>query len=227
VRLEKLNERIGFDVSRETFARLEGFVTLLQSWNARLNLVAGGEMPRIWERHIVDSLQLAPLIPFKTNAAIDLGSGAGFPGLPLSLVTQLPFALVEADHRKAAFLREAARVTGAPVTTYASRAETLAMPKTPLVTARALAPLPRLLPLVARFLAPGGACLLLKGARAEAELTAAAREWHMRVERFPSRTDPSGVVLRISELSRVQANPSQDPGDRQPEGGGRQDDHRH
>ncbi len=134
---------------------------------------------------------------------IDLGSGAGFPAIPLALATGAHFDLVEADHRKAAFLREAVRVTGAPASVHAARAEIVSLERAELVTARALAPLPRLLPLVARLLALDGVGIFPKGRGADRELTAASKQWHMRVERFPSRTDPSGVILRISQLSRA------------------------
>ena len=179
------------------------FVTLLRRWNRTLNLIAPDDEVRIEARHIADSLQLVPLIPPTVDRAIDLGSGAGFPGLVLAAATGIPFDLIESDQRKAAFLREAARLLGAPVAVHAQRIETVRLPPAPLVTARALAPLPRLLALAAPLLAPGGVALFLKGGAVESELTAAGREWHMRVERFPSRTSATGVILRISELARV------------------------
>ncbi len=191
------------DVSRETLAALNEFVALLRRWNRTLNLVAAGDESVLWKRHIDDSLQLVPLMRPLLERAIDLGSGAGFPGLVLALATRLPFDLIETDVRKATFLREAARLTGAPVHVHAERIEATHVLPAPLVTARALAPLPRLLPLAARLLAPGGVCLFLKGASAQAELTHATREWHMRVETIPSRTAPDACILRISDLSRV------------------------
>ncbi len=154
-------------------------------------------------RHIADSLQLVPLMPPALDRAIDLGSGAGFPGLILALATGVPFDLIEADQRKAAFLREAARITGAPVHVHAVRIEAADLPPAPLITARALAPLPKLLGLAAPLLAPGGQCLFLKGADVQTELTHAAAQWHMQVERIPSRTAPDACILRISDLSRV------------------------
>ena len=191
------------NASREADVDFAPFVTLLRRWNRTLNLISPADEARIEGRHLVDSLQLAPLIPPAADRAIDLGSGAGFPGLVLAAVTGVRFALVESDQRKAAFLREAARLLGAPVEVHAQRAEVVRMPPAPLVTARALAPLPRLLALAAPLLAPGGVALFLKGGAVESELTAAGREWHMRVERFPSRTSATGVILRITELARV------------------------
>jgi 16S rRNA (guanine527-N7)-methyltransferase len=191
------------DVPRST---LGNFIETLLRWNRTVNLIGRADEGVVWERHIADSLQLAPLVQGAARG-IDLGSGAGFPGLILALATGIPFELVEADRRKAAFLREAARVTKAPIQVHATRAESAKLTPAPVITARALAPLPRLLELAAPFLAPGGACVFLKGSHADAELTDAASEWQMQVERFPSRTAPDGVILRLSEIARVRPNP--------------------
>ena len=191
------------DVSRETLNSLERFCSLLLRWNRTVNLVSRRDEPLLWDRHIADSLQLTALILPRPDRAIDLGSGAGFPGLVLAMATGVPFDLVESDQRKAAFLREAARITDAPVRIHATRIEMARLSPAPLITARALAPLPRLLNLAARLLAPGGQCLFLKGADAQAELTHAAAQWHMRVERVPSRTAFNACILRISDVSRV------------------------
>jgi len=193
-------------VSRETNTALEAFAALLLRWNRTVNLIARRDEPHLWSRHIVDSLQLVPLIPPQTPRGIDLGSGAGFPGLILSIATGVPFDLIESDLRKAAFLREAARILDAPITVHPVRAEAAVVPQVPLITARALAPLPRLLTLAAPFLASSGVCLFLKGANATSELTAAATEWHMQVERIPSRTAPGACILRISDIARVHDN---------------------
>jgi 16S rRNA (guanine527-N7)-methyltransferase len=191
------------DVSRETRHNLDRFAALLLKWNRRVNLVARADERALWDRHILDSLQLAPLMaPFRKRG-VDLGSGAGFPGLVLALATGTSFDLIEADQRKAAFLREAARVTGAPVHIHAVRIEAASLPPAPLVTARAVAPLPRLLELAAPLLAPAGMCLFLKGIKTDTELTDAAREWHMKIDKIPSRTAPGASILRITELSRV------------------------
>ena len=125
----------------------------------------------------------------------------------LAIATGIPFDLVEADHRKAAFLRAATRLTAAPATVHATRIEAAAIPRAPLITARALAPLDTLLGWAAPLLAPGGNCLFPKGRGVEDELTAAAAQWHMLVLRTPSRTDPSATILRISEIGSVQLKP--------------------
>jgi 16S rRNA (guanine527-N7)-methyltransferase len=187
--------------------RLAVYAELIARWSPRINLVAPGDLPRLWDRHIADAAQLLPLIPPGTRTLADLGSGAGLPGLVLAILTGLPTHLVERDRRKAAFLREAARAAAASATVHAADAASLTPLNADVVTARALAPLPELLPLVARHLAPGGAALLPKGATAEAELTATPPLWTMRVERFPSRTDPAATILRLTEVARARRSP--------------------
>ncbi len=176
---------------------------LLLRWNTRINLISRDDEAHLAQRHIEDSLQLMPLVPANIAGAIDLGSGGGFPGLVLAIVTGLHFDLVESDRRKAAFLREAARATGAPATIHNGRVEGLALPPTLLVTARAFAPLPRLLDLAHDLVAPGGILLLPKGKNVDAELTDARAGWNMHIEKFPSKTDPGGTILRLSEVTRV------------------------
>jgi 16S rRNA (guanine527-N7)-methyltransferase len=190
-------------VSRETRARLDAFAALLLRWNSRINLVSRGDEADISSRHIDDSLQLLNLIPSGTQRAIDLGSGAGFPGLVLAIATRIPFDLVESDQRKCAFLREAARATQAPAKVHARRIEAANLEPATLITARALAPLKTLLGLAAPLLAKGGVCIFPKGESADREIEEASAAWTMRIERIISRTDRSGVILRISEVTRV------------------------
>lgn len=187
-------------VPRETLAN---FAALLLRWNRTVNLVAPKDEATLWQRHIADSLQLVPLMGPLPDRAIDLGSGAGFPGMVLAIATGVPFDLIEADKRKAAFLLEAARVTGAPVRIHASRIEAAPVPPAPLVTARAVAPLPKLLALAAPLLAPDGTCLFLKGSNVRTELTQAATQWHMQAQSVPSRTARDACIIRISHLNRV------------------------
>ena len=191
-----------FDVSRETMMRLQTYADLLLRWNERINLISRGDAAHVWTRHIADSLQLKSLLPQGVSDAIDLGSGAGFPGLVLAIATGVGFQLIESDHRKCAFLREAARHTAAPISVTAARIEA-SDATAPLITARALAPLSALLDLTSPHLSPGGICLFPKGVGVEAELTDAHTVWNMKVERHQSRIDPHGCILRISEVSRV------------------------
>jgi 16S rRNA (guanine527-N7)-methyltransferase len=198
-------ERSGgqYDVSRETSERLAIYVQLLLHWNKAINLIGRADEERVLSRHVADALQLAPLIPGRPACAIDLGSGAGLPGLVLAIATNIHFHLVESDLRKAAFLREVARETRAAVTVHPGRIEAVRIPPAALVTARALAPLPRLIPLAFSFLSPYSVCLFPKGEGVDVELTEAATQWNMKVERFPSQVDRSGIILRISEVARA------------------------
>ncbi len=172
--------------------------------------MSAGDVEQIWSRHIADSLQLMPDLPAGAGF-VDLGSGGGFPGLILAIATGNPVTLIESDLRKASFLREAARATATDATVLARRIDDVELPPMRIVTARALAPLPRLLGWADRLLAPDGICLFLKGCRFASELTAAQAEWHMTVSRRQSRTDPDGVILRLSEIRRVR-EPDRAPG---------------
>lgn len=190
-------------ISPEITDRLEQFVALVQKWTQSINLVSRGDRELLWSRHVADSLRLLPLIPQDTTSGLDLGSGAGFPGLVLALATSIPFDLVEADHRKAAFLIEAQRITRAPVRVHCTRIEHLSHPRAPLITARALAPLTRLLEYADRFLAPGGTCLFAKGTQADAEIIEARKRWRMQIAGTSDPNHPESTVLAITDLSRA------------------------
>jgi 16S rRNA (guanine527-N7)-methyltransferase len=179
---------------------LTAFVDLLLKWNTTVNLVGGGDIPNLWNRHVADSLQLDSIAGPLPSRLIDLGSGAGFPGLILSIAFGIEADLIEQDQRKAAFLREAIMVTGARARVHANKIERMKLPAAPVVTSRALAPLPALLRLAKPFLTNDGFCLFPKSIAAESEIVEAERQWSMRIERFPSWTDKNGMILRISEL---------------------------
>ncbi|MCX2560576.1 16S rRNA (guanine(527)-N(7))-methyltransferase RsmG [Acetobacter farinalis] len=189
-------------VSRETQERLEAFVALLEKWNPRINLVSSRDMASVWERHVLDSLQLAPLVAGHERF-IDMGSGGGFPGVIVAVASGVPGVLIESDQRKAAFLREAARATQAPLTVLAERIEQVETKPAPVVTARALASLNKLLEWTAPLLAEGGKAFFLKGQQADEELTEARRYWHMDVRIHRSITSHDGVILEVSNLDRV------------------------
>ncbi|NKB20341.1 MAG: 16S rRNA (guanine(527)-N(7))-methyltransferase RsmG [Alphaproteobacteria bacterium] len=190
------------NVSRETLARLQRYADLLVKWQKSINLVGGDTLNDLWRRHFWDSVQLASLVPADTRVITDFGSGAGFPGLVLAILLDTEINLVESSGKKIAFLREAARVSGARVHLHQGRIEKLSLPKSDLITARALAPLNQLLDFAVPNLKPQGFCLFLKGARAEEELTDAVKTRSMTVERTQSVTDPNGVILSIREISR-------------------------
>ena len=190
------------NVSRETFLRLEAYVALLTKWQSAINLIGRDTLDDVWRRHIQDSAQLAGLIPDDAKTLTDLGSGAGFPGLVLAIMCDLDVTLIESAGKKASFLREAARLTNARATVLSQRIEAAPPVISDVDTARALAPLDMLLGYAARFAGPDTLCLFPKGARAEAELTEAAKSWTMNVTRHPSVTDDQGVILEIRGLVR-------------------------
>jgi 16S rRNA (guanine527-N7)-methyltransferase len=189
-------------VSRETLARLEAYAELLTRWSARINLIGRDTIADLWRRHILDSAQLRRLVPERARSMIDLGSGAGLPGLVLAVLGVPGVELVEADSRKSAFLREAVRITEADAMIRPCRIEAVPRHPVDVVTARACAPLDRLLGLAEPFLAPGSECLFLKGERVEEELTLARKNWTMAVSLSQSRSDPRGVILRLQQVAR-------------------------
>lgn len=191
------------DVSRETLDRLTAYADLLRKWQPKINLVGPTTLPDLWQRHFLDSAQLFTLLPEGTRTLADIGTGAGFPGLVLAILGVPEVHLIESDSRKCAFLREAARVTGTAVTVHNKRIEAVTRLACDVVTARALAPLETLLGWAVPLLRPNGHCIFLKGQNVEGELTDTTKYWKMRTERFDSRSDPGGVVLRIGEIARA------------------------
>ncbi|HEX4370726.1 MAG TPA: 16S rRNA (guanine(527)-N(7))-methyltransferase RsmG [Rhizomicrobium sp.] len=207
------------DVSRETLARLKAYTGLLEEWNSRHNLVSARSLEDVWRRHFWDSAQLAPLIPAKTRTIADLGSGAGFPGLVLAemLRDKAAVTLFEATTKKCDFLKAAAARMELSVSIQNVRMEDASPQAFDVVTARACAPLPKLLSYVHRLTRPNSVCLFLKGQNVGAELTEAHKSWRMKVRQIPSLTDPSGVILELKELSPDDRTPQKaaHPGGRQ------------
>ena len=191
-------------VSRETTARLDRFVAVLTDWQQRINLIASSTEAILWTRHIADSLQLLALAP-QARIWVDLGSGGGFPGLVIACglaeTADARVHLVESNGKKAAFLREAVHATGAPAVVHAVRAEDFAknLPE-PIdtVTARALAPLPKLLALAYPLLKKGAIGLFPKGQDVEAELTTASKCWSIQATLVPSRTNPNSRIIIVT-----------------------------
>ncbi|HUJ02073.1 MAG TPA: 16S rRNA (guanine(527)-N(7))-methyltransferase RsmG [Rhizomicrobium sp.] len=191
-------------VSRETLARLKAYIGLLDNWNAHHNLVSAASMADVWKRHVWDSAQIAEYIPAEAKNLVDLGSGAGFPGLVLAaLKPDLRVVLYEATAKKCRFLEAAAERMGLNVEVRNRRIEEAKSEPFDVVTARACAPLDKLLGYAQAFQGRETVNLLLKGQSVDAELTEAHKSWRMKVLRHPSRTDPSGVVLEIRELAHV------------------------
>jgi 16S rRNA (guanine527-N7)-methyltransferase len=222
-----------FAVSRETTERLDRFVALLRDWRRTTNLIAPSTVSSLWSRHIGDSLQLLDLAPqpptppqspqpdgSKPWTWIDLGSGGGFPGLVIACALAetegaggeglsggaggTAVHLIESNARKAAFLRQAVRETGAPAIVHTERIEKvgpLLRPAADVITARALAPLDRLCHLVAPILKKGAQALLMKGQDIEVELTTATKYWNIDFDIVPSRTSPNGRIMIVRALS--------------------------
>lgn len=189
-----------FGIDAEVAERLDRFAAQLVKWQKAINLVSAKTLPQLWERHILDSLQLVPLVPEGARTIVDVGSGAGFPGLILALLNRWDVHLVESDIRKSVFLRDSARLCGVAVTVHATRIESLDAPQADVITARALAPVAELLRLTAGLRQIGTIHLFPKGRGAEAELTEAEKTWTLAVDRIRSLTDPDAVILKIGEV---------------------------
>ncbi len=210
-------------VSRETLARLDRFVALLIAWQQHTNLIARSTMPTLWTRHIADSLQLVGLAP-GAGVWADLGSGGGFPGLVIACALAetdgAHVHLVESVGKKATFLREAVRATGAPATVHGQRIEDFvdnAPESLDVVTARALAPLAELLTMAYPLLKTGALGLFPKGQDVAVELTEAAKYWKIQSSLIQSRTDSKGqivIVRGIEPVSRAWGSKLQRKGNR-------------
>jgi 16S rRNA (guanine527-N7)-methyltransferase len=195
-------------ISDATLSRFETYAALLRKWNRAINLVGKSTMDDIWRRHFLDSAQLMEYLPPRPDdrplSIIDLGSGAGFPGLVLAILGAGEVHLVESDARKAAFMREVARATDTEVLFHVKRIEELAAESPDLradvITARALAEFNQLMKYSGPFLRQNGVCLYLKGSTVDRELTGAKKQPKITLERFRSRSDPDGTILRIEVL---------------------------
>jgi 16S rRNA (guanine527-N7)-methyltransferase len=199
-------------VSLETEARLDRYVSLLLEWQAKTNLVAPSTLPHLWTRHVADSLQLLDLAP-TAKTWVDLGSGGGFPGVVLaSALADTPGAhvhLVERNAKKAAFLREAVRITSAAATVHLAGIGDIVDRlggHVDCVTARALAPLHQLVGFAEPFVRDGAKALFLKGQDVEAELTEATKYWNIEPRLHSSRTGGHGWIVELDRIER--RNPS-------------------
>ena len=199
-------------VSAQTVARLERYVALLLEWQAKTNLVAPSTLPNLWTRHIADSLQLLDLAR-SAEIWVDLGSGGGFPGVVLACaLAETPGAnvhLVERNAKKAAFLREAVRITSAAATVHLAGIGDIVDRiggRVDCVTARALAPLHQLVGFAEPFVSNGAKALFLKGQDVEAELTEAAIYWNIKPRLHSSRTGGHGWIVELDRIER--RNPS-------------------
>lgn len=189
-------------VSRETTALLDSYAALVRKWNPHINLVAAATLDDLFSRHIADCQQLAALSQSAQGSWIDLGSGAGFPGLVIAIERpDLAVTLVESDQRKATFLRTVVRELGLPnIRVLTARIEAAEPADADHVSARALAPLPLLMSYVHRHLRPDGTAWLMKGRNWMSEVEEARKMWDFKLQSQPSATDPEAAILQIKEI---------------------------
>jgi 16S rRNA (guanine527-N7)-methyltransferase len=197
----------GVDVSRETFTLLEAYAALVRRWTPAINLVSKSTLDDLWRRHISDSAQLFTLCPASAVSWVDLGSGAGFPGLVVAVLAKqlqpgLQVTLVEADLRKATFLRQAAQALNLTVTVRSERIETLPPQNADVLSARALAALPDLLVYADKHLRPDGLAIFPKGVRYKAELDQARIAWDFSVDTRSSLFESDAAILTIRNIHR-------------------------
>ena len=199
------------DVSRETLMQsknLQKFAEIFQKWQKTINLTAANE--DLWQRHIAQSIALLNFFPQNISTLADFGTGGGFPGLILAIYWQeqyphLPapqFHLIESDARKASFLRETARLIGVNVTIHQCRIDDLEAQKFDVITARALAPLPKLITYSLKFMDKNSVCLFYKGENYQSELTAAKKQWNMNYKVIPLLQQKT-FILQIKEIYHV------------------------
>ena len=194
------------NVSRETLSRISAVVDELDGWRKKINLIGPAEFEQVWRRHVLDSWQLFEHIP-QDKPIVDLGSGSGFPGLILAAGFSHPashITMIESVGKKCAFLRAAVAAADLPASVVQARVESVNHVEAQCVTARAFAPLPKLLDFASHWLQNGATAVLPKGRRWQEELTAAQESWRFSYEAIPSMTG-DGAILKISEVSRVES----------------------
>lgn len=202
---ERMAEYVGFLPDERTMTALRAYAALVEKWNPKINLVAKSTIGDLWERHIADSVQLHRYLPRAAKLSVDLGSGGGFPGILLAILSRqvMPECkqiMVESDQRKSAFLREAIRETGVNAEVKSLRIEAIPALGADVLTARALASLSDLLGYAAFHMKQGGVAILPKGAAFASEHEAAAKLWDFSIDFLPSLTDTEARILRITEL---------------------------
>lgn len=187
------------NVSRETIDQLSFYADEVARWNPAINLVSKSSIPDIWQRHILDSAQIYDAAA-DTGVWLDIGSGAGFPGLVMAILGAKNVVLVEVDQRKATFLREVARKLHLPVRVISARAEEIPPIQAQTLTARALAPLTDLLSHASKHLLPTGRAIFPKGRGFAAEIQAAQQSWHFECRQVQSKTDADAAILTIQNI---------------------------
>ncbi len=195
-----------FNVSRETMDRLRLYEDLLRRWNPAINLVSASTLPAIWSRHFADSAQAYFIASPESGRWIDLGSGGGFPGAVAAILAsefspRTSVSCIDSDLRKCEFIRTASRSLGVPISVRSQRIEDVPSQNADFVSARAVAPLPKLLGFVHRHLSESGIAVLHKGTGADKEIETALELWRFKVEKHPSLSNPDSFILRIGGLA--------------------------
>ena len=202
-----INQIEKIDVSRETYIDLETFQNMVLEWNNKFNLISKSSAEDIWNRHILDSLQLLKFINDKAEKLYDFGSGAGFPGMVLAIAIKdifpnLKVSLMESIRKKAIFLNEVKTKLNLDVDIYNERVENLKLPKADIITSRAMASLEKLLNYAYPFCKKETELLFLKGKTWEDEIKTALNKWKFDYEAFESITDKDGKILFIKNIRR-------------------------
>lgn len=190
------------NVSRETLAHLKLYGALLEKWQKAINLVGKSTIPDLWRRHMLDSWQLLSCVSPTQGSWLDLGSGAGFPALVVAIASDFEVHAVESDQRKCLFMQNVSRETLANLSVHRARIEELSPFSCDIISARALAPLEKLLEYASPFAHAKTEFLFLKGQDVDEELTKASKCWNMQVEKYRSLTSDDGCIVKLTEVSR-------------------------
>ncbi|MFN7038785.1 MAG: 16S rRNA (guanine(527)-N(7))-methyltransferase RsmG [Alphaproteobacteria bacterium] len=189
------------DVSRETIQNLIQYVDLLTKWTNAINLISQNTTNEIWERHIIDSIQLVRFLPNKEITVTDLGSGAGLPGLVISLCGISKMYLIESDKRKSIFLQEAAKLSSKEIHIINERIENIKVDwSTDILTSRALAPLHKLLDFSKNYISKKSKLLFLKGENLEKEIIYAKEFYEFEYKLHNSLTNKNSWIIEITNL---------------------------
>ncbi len=196
------------DVSRETLERLEIYDKLLRKWNPAINLVSPSTVDALWTRHFLDSAQLLEIMPDHAASWCDIGTGGGFPGIVIAILAHdikrdFRMTCIESDVRKATFLRTVLRETGVAAEVISERIESAPSQGADVLSARALAPLNKLLEFAERHLSQNGICLFPKGARYQEEIDEALKNWCFEITKTPSVTSSDAAILTIGAIKRA------------------------
>ena len=189
------------NVSRETLDLFLLYAEILAKWQAKINLISGSTIDNVWSRHFLDSAQLYDLVPRGAKTILDIGSGAGFPGMVLAVMGVKNVTLVEADSRKCLFLSEVLRQTGTHANIVNCRIEEFDGGCYDIITARALAPMDKLLTYINPHFGPSTKGIFLKGEQVDRELTKAKKQWKLEYRAVPSITNDRGSIIMLEKIS--------------------------